>query len=384
MASFEQAKYCPFCKRNVSATKDDKCKLCGGKVERGLWSVRFRYVEEDGQEKQKRLSGFSTKKEANNQYLDFVAKHKMNNKKIHQITFSELFDEFEKYYKTKTKPSTYYDLLSKSKLIRPFFDKFEVRKISAKLILDWQNSIAKYSYNYKCHLRTILSGILRYAEKYYNIPNQLNKVDTFRRLEPKKEMQIWTPEEFHEVMKQVEKFEYKIFYIALYYTGARKGEMLATTWNDWDLINNTLNINKSVSTKIQGGSWMLTSPKNSTSVRKIKIPQLLSDYIVELKKYEKDNQAIGKFVFGGDQPLPETCVSRYLNNAAKETGIHPIRVHDLRHSHASLLISQGASIVGVAKRLGHSNTQQTLNTYAHLMPKDEDQIIKKLEKIGKI
>lgn len=384
MASFEQAKYCPNCKRNVSATKDDRCKICGGKIERGTWSVRFRYIEEDGQEKQKRLSGFSTKKEANQQYLDFVAKHKMNNKKIHQITFSELFDEFEKYYKTKTKPSTYYDLLSKSKLIRPFFDKFEVRKISAKLILDWQNSIAKYSYNYKCHLRTILSGILGYAEKYYDIPNQLHKVDSFRRIEPKKEMQIWTPEEFNSAMAKVDKLEYKIFYTALYYTGARKGEMLATKWEDWNLKNNTLNINKSISTKISGGSWILTSPKNASSVRQIKIPKFLADDIKQLKIYEEQNQTIGEFVFGGSQPLPETCLCRYLNNAAKSAGLTPIRIHDLRHSHASLLISQGSSIVGVAKRLGHANTQQTLNTYAHLMPKDEEQIINNLEKLHKI
>lgn len=384
MASFEQAKYCPICKRNVSATKDDKCKICGNKIERGTWSVRFRYIESDGTEKQKRLSGFNTKKEAQENFLQFMSEHKMNNKKIHQITFAELFDEFEKYYKTKTKPSTYYDLISKSKLIRPFFDKFEVRKITAKLILDWQNSINKYSYNYKCHLRTILSSVLRYAEKYYDIPNQLRKVDSFRRVEPKREMQIWTPEEFNSVMNNVEKFEYKVFYIALYYTGARKGEMLATQWNDWDLKSNTLNINKSISTKVSGGSWILTSPKNNNSIRKIKIPQFLANYIKQLKDYEEQNKTIGKFVFGGNQPLPETCLCRYLNNAAKTAGIKTIRIHDLRHSHASLLISQGSSIVGVAKRLGHANTQQTLNTYAHLMPQDEEQIINNLEKLNKI
>ena len=58
-----------------------------------------------------------------------------------------------------------------------------------------------------------------------------------------------------------------------------------------------------------------------------------------------------------------------------------MKIHDLRHSHASLLISQGESIVMVAKRLGHSNIEQTLNTYSHLMPNEELKLISKLNSL---
>lgn len=60
----------------------------------------------------------------------------------------------------------------------------------------------------------------------------------------------------------------------------------------------------------------------------------------------------------------------------------PIRIHDLRHSHASLLISQGVSIVAVSKRLGHADVKETLNTYAHLLPKDTELIDNILDNIN--
>ena len=380
MASFEKVYYCKNCKKNVSLDETGHCKHCGGNSFNISWSARFRFVNSNGIEIQKRLSGFETKKEGQNAVFEFNVNNPTTNKKIKKnLTFTELYNEYAAYLKTRTKPSTHYDFVSKSKKLLDYFGKSDVAKITPKQILDWQNTLTNYSYNYKCHLRTCLSGLLRYAEKYYDIPNQLRKVDGFRNLEPKHEMLIWTPEEFEAVMKNVLDFTYQVFYTALYLTGARKGEMLATYWSDWDLKNKTLNINKSISKKVTGASWMVTSPKNASSVRKIKINDNLSNMIQKLHEVQKQNNTLGQFVFGGTAPLPETCICRYLTNAAQKANIKVIRVHDLRHSHASLLISQGASIVAVAKRLGHSSIEQTLNTYAHLMPNEEEDLINKLQ-----
>ena len=107
MASFEQAKYCPNCKRNVSATKDDRCKICGGKIERRLWSVRFRIMEYDG-EKQKRLSGFKTKKEAQQAFVDYTANHKIVKPTKH-IIFDDVLSLYLKDCKTNNASSTVYD-----------------------------------------------------------------------------------------------------------------------------------------------------------------------------------------------------------------------------------------------------------------------------------
>lgn len=379
MPAFEQAKYCPNCKKNVSADKNDRCKVCGEKIERGAWSTRFRIIE-NGIEKQKRLSGFKTKREANDAYVEFITTYKQTPAKKN-ISFLELYNEYENFLRSRTKSSTHYDFKSKTEgHILPYFKDYIVEKITPKDILNWQQSLDKYSYNYKCHLRNCLSSMLRYADKYHNIPNQLPKVDGFRNLEAKKEMSIWTPDQFQSVMEHIDDIIYKTFFYALYYTGCRKGEMLATTWNDWDLKNNTLNINKSVSKKVTGASWMLTTPKNASSIRKIRVPEFLCSIIKSLHEWAKENKISGDFVFIGEKPLPETSICRILKNAAKAAEIPEIRIHDFRHSHASLLISEGASIVAVAKRLGHSNIEQTLNTYAHMMPNEEDTIIKILSK----
>lgn len=88
------------------------------------------------------------------------------------------------------------------------------------------------------------------------------------------------------------------------------------------------------------------------------------------------------FAFGGDRPLPPTSTDRAFAKACVASGVKQIRIHDLRHSCASLLISIGVSIVAVSKRLGHATVEQTLETYTHLLPDDQAQMIAALEKLG--
>ena len=88
------------------------------------------------------------------------------------------------------------------------------------------------------------------------------------------------------------------------------------------------------------------------------------------------------FVFGGERPLAQRTTDRYFSDTCEKAGVKKIRIHDLRHSCASLLISRGVSIVAVSRQLGHSNIEQTLNTYSHLMPDDKSKIIAELETVA--
>ena len=81
------------------------------------------------------------------------------------------------------------------------------------------------------------------------------------------------------------------------------------------------------------------------------------------------------FVFGGHRSLPITNVQREFARAIEASGVKPIRIHDLRHSHASLLIAHGVPVLAVSKRLGHSSVNITLSTYAHLLQKTEDEML---------
>ena len=230
------------------------------------------------------------------------------------------------------------------------------------------------------NLRSYLSSILSFASKYYDIPNQIKNVDGFRRTDPVKEMQIWTPEEFNHFIDNIDSICYKAFFCALYLTGARKGELLATTWEDWDLTNKILNINKTLTKKVYNEKYIITSPKTHSSIRKISLPDKLVNMMTKLKDYFIKNDLSG-FVFFGKSPLADSSIGKVLNNTCKKINLKPIRIHDFRHSHASYLLGNGISVVAVSKRLGHSNVKQTLETYAHLVPQEMDNIIKKLNEI---
>ena len=358
------------------------------KHENGTWSVRF-YCVENFQTTKKRLRGFKTKREAERAYLEYKAeaeeeKQLKISKSATRLIFKDLFEEYSEFHKQRIKASSYFDFDRKTKIhILPFFEDYIVSEISPRLILKWQNSIDKYSFKYKTNLRGYLAGILKYAQKYYNIPNQLQNVDNFKNKQDTiKEMQVWSEEEFKQFISTIDRLDYKTYFSALFLTGCRKGELLATSWNDWDLDKNILNINKNITRKVYGYSWTVTTPKNIYSIRKISIPQQLSDLMREYKQYQITKQNDTTFVFGGKAPFADTNIVRFLREKCEESKVKPIRIHDFRHSHASFLISRGLSIVAVAKRLGHKDIEQTLNTYSHLLKSDEDSIINKLDTIA--
>ena len=379
MASFQQLFYCKSCKKNVSVNDKGQCANCGSASLNKSWSVRFRYVQEDGKEVQKRLSGYSTRREANDAYVKFTAtakKYNKTDKEVRELLFSELYAEYMEFSKKRIKESSFISLMEKcNKHILPYFKDLKVKDIQPKLILNWQQgNIDNYSFAYKTSLRKYLSSILNYAEKYYKIPNQIKYVDNFRRKEKPKEMQIWSPLEFEQFINAVDNIHYKTFYLALFYTGARKGEMMATTWNDWDLESDILNIDKTLTKKTFSNKPTVTSPKNDSSVRKISIPLKLKQIMENYKnicKVKDKNEMVFK--------MSETSITRYKKNACMKAGIREIRLHDFRHTHASLLISNGISIVAVAKRLGHKDITQTLNTYSHLMEHEDTKVLSVLD-----
>lgn len=359
------------------------------KESNGTWSVRFRDVQ-NFEVVRKRIRGFKTKKEAELAYLEHKAQDDEEKalKIAHnssKLMFTDLFNEYCEFKKTRIKESSYIDMTSKVRYhILPFFSKYPVVSISPKLILKWQATMEKYSYKHKTTIRGYLSSILKYAERYYKIPNQVAYVDNFRNLEPPKEMQIWEEDEFEKFINSIDRLDFKAFFSALYLTGARKGELLATTWADWDLENKRLNINKSVTRKVIGKRYAITTPKNSTSIRKISI----SDNLASIIKAYKDSLHIKnekEFTFKdtkNNEPVASSTIDNFYKAQCKKAGVTKIRLHDFRHSHTSYLIAHGVSIVAVAKRLGHKNIEQTLNTYSHLFKEEDAELISKLNLIG--
>ena len=356
-----------------------------------LWSVRFREIGEDGKEHNRRLSGFKTKRLAQFGYEDHIAEQKEKQKALpappaspDDMLFEDLVQKFYIYLSSRNKESALYSTQSKiNNRIVPYFKGRKLSEIKPATVLEWQRTLEGYSSQYIRTLFSLLGYIYTYGYKYHDVTNTMAKVDRPRDLDPKKEMQFWTLEEFEAFIAEVPSLMYRAYFLTLYLTGCRRGEGAALSWEDVDLTRQTIPINKNVTSKTSEGAYKITTPKNKGSNRTVSIPSYLRDILAEYKNsLPKNVTAPRMFVFGGDRPPPTTSTDRTFAKACAAAGVKKIRIHDLRHSCASLLISKGVSIVAVSKRLGHTSIEQTLKTYTHLLPDDEQEMIDILENLG--
>lgn len=382
----------------------------------------------------KRKQGFSTKKEARIAEMEFEAQllqEKIPNKEVNiclkeyklptiigatldpveadvkkksSILIKDLFDEYVKYVSTRLKAGS---VRSASDVLRlfvlPWFGEREADSLSTSDICAWQISIVEkgFSYKYKSKIYCGFTALLNFGIKFYDLKeNVVCRVGNFKNTERKKEMMFWTEEEFKQFISVVDNDLYRIYFSFLYLTGCRKGESLALTWNDIDFKNEEVKISKSLNRKqkLKGikeidnvpeitsdmgwhisnsRSYEITTPKNKSSYRNILLPKNLVQMLLNYKQQCEKEYGFNDnwFIFGGAEPLSDQTIRRRLNNYADRAGVKKIRVHDLRHSHASLLINKGQNILIVSQRLGHSDITQTLNTYSHLMPNVQKQII---------
>lgn len=217
--------------------------------------------------------------------------------------------------------------------------------------------------------------MFNYAVKYYDLrDNPCTKARSMGKSNAE-EMQFWTKAEFEQFITAVQDkpASYTAF-MTMYYTGMRVGELCALTPEDVNLENNTITINKTFQ-RINGRD-VVWPPKTQKSNRVITIPQTLADC---LKNYMDKCYEIQP----NDRLFPYT--KSFLNHemlrGCKKSGVKKIRVHDLRHSHASLLIEMGCQPLLIADRLGHEKIQTTLNTYSHLYPNKQAEVAQQLENL---
>ncbi len=345
------------------------------------WMIRWREIDESGVEHQRKKRGFDTKKAAESWIYNYkketerpVAKEpdKVPPANPEDMMFDELAEEWLAYQKNRVKESSYYSIANRVRVaLIPAFDKMRLRDIRPLDILRWQESlIGKYSYAYRNNLFERLGAIYRYGVKYHDIVNVVAKVDKPRNTEPPKKMSFWTPEQFSAFIDAIEDDDYRLFFRLLYTLGCRRGELQALQWRDFDPAAPSVHICHTITLKTLSGAWAMTTPKTLGSDRIIKISPRMAEELSERRM--RVSGIDDDFVFGGKHPYAEQTINRRFEDATKKAGLPKIRVHDLRHSCASYLISQGVDIVTVSARLGHSSVKQTLDTYSHMMPKAED------------
>ena len=196
-------------------------------------------------------------------------------------------------------------------------------------------------------------------------------------------MNFFTLEEYNEFDSVIDNFSFHLFFEILFYLGLRQGECQALTWKDIDLENGKIKITKTLTTKIKGQKWTISSPKTKNSIRTLPLTKKLIEDLkkqkIEAMKFKDYSE--NWFVFGNSFPFPETTIQVKKNKYCKLANVKQIRVHDFRHSCASLLINKGATISLVSKYLGHSNISITLNTYTHMYKSELEDMTDILNKL---
>ncbi len=168
---------------------------------------------------------------------------------------------------------------------------------------------------------------------------------------------------------------YTLFYLALF-TGMRRSELLALRWCDVDLILCQLSITRALH-QLQDGSRVFTQPKTAKGRRLISLSPSTALVLGEHReRQEQIRQNIGStltedvlvFCHEDGSPLLPNSVSHAWTKLANRAGLKGIRLHDARHTHASLMLKQGVHPKIVQERLGHASIQITLDTYSHVAP----------------
>ena len=338
----------------------------------GKWLIQYRYTDWQGKRRKSTKRGFATKREAEEWLRNFLIKQKAD--------FDMKFEDFWKMYyadiETRLREHT---MRTKKYIVElkilPYFGNKRVNDITAADIRQWQNELIKMGYS-PTYLKTInnqLSAIFNYAVRYYDLKsNPCAKAGSMGKSKAE-EMDFWIGEEFRKFIDSVmnKRLSYMAF-MTLYWTGMCLGELLALNPKDVDLEKRTISITKSY--QRLGKKDVITPPKTPKSKRVITIPEFLAadikDYMDSLYDLQEDDRLF---------PITKYYLEHEMQRGIKESGVKRIRVHDLRHSHASMLIELGFSPLEIANRLGHEKVETTLNTYAHLYPNKQTKLAERLD-----
>ena len=344
--------------------------------ENGTWYVQFRYTDWRGERQQKLKRGFPTKKAA----LAWEREFLMQKQADLNMTFESFVELYTKDVKPKLKLNTW---LTKESIIQkkilPYFRKRKLAEINARDIISWQNEMRKVtdkngnplSATYLKTIHNQMSAIFNHAVRYYGLQvNPAQKAGSMGEKEAK-EMLFWTKDEFLKFIDAM--MDSPIHYYAfemLYWCGLRIGELFALTPDDFNFESSTVTISKSY--QRIGREDVVTDPKTRKSNRVIQMPQFLceeiQDYIKQLYGAEHDSRIF---------PLSKHSMKRAMEKGCAASGVKVIRLHDLRHSHVSLLIDMGFSALAIAERVGHESIDITYR-YAHLFPTRQNEMANKL------
>ena len=317
------------------------------------WRSQFYYEDWQGIRHKKNKRGFKTKAEAEEWERNF----RQQQRKDLDINFENFVEIYFADMENRLRESTIknkryvFDLK-----VTPYFKKKKMCEIKTADIRAWQNELIKQGYapTYLKSINNQLAALFNYAVRYYDLKdNPCRKAGSIGKSKAD-DMEFWTKQEFKQFLSSMDKKpEARMAFMLLYWTEMRIGELLALTYEDIDLEKRIISISKSY--QRLDGKDVITPPKTPKSNRKITIPPFLAE---ELKEYCSrlygimPNERMFRFT--------KSYMEHEIVRGIKETVVKKIRIHDLRHSHASLLVELGFQPLAIAERLGHEKIEFVL------------------------
>lgn len=328
--------------------------------------------EVTGKRISKTKRGFTTQKEAKTWHDEY----KLQNRDVSRqgnISFKYFLNEyFIIDYKRKVQKRTFDMTNSKIKRLK-FFHNQKIDRITPAQVKKFHNKLFSegLSNNYIRSVHQILQQVFDLAIKLgYLSQNVAKIVGNVKKEKPK--VDFWTREEFQKFINTFDKsdlqeFQKFIIFWFFFMSGVRTSELQALTWDDLDFDNQTIYIHKSMYYKSRN-DFTINDTKTASSTRLLYLDE---DTIFYLKEWKERQETIGKikYIFSlTGLPLVKSTLGRIITTHAEFAKIKKIRVHDLRHSHASLMLELGLNSLEMQNRLGHADVKTTLGTYSHLKP----------------
>ena len=335
------------------------------------WRSQFYYEDWQGVRHKKNKRGFKTKAEAEEWERNF----RQQQRKDLDINFENFVEIYFADVENRLRESTIknkryvFDLK-----VTPYFKKKKMCEIKTSDIWAWQNELIKQGYapTYLKSINNQLAALFNYAVRYYDLKdNPCRKAGSIGKSKAD-DMEFWTKQEFKQFLRLWIRNQRREWHLCFLLDRNAYPRNLALTYEDIDLEKRIISISKSY--QRLDGKDVITPPKTPKSNRKITIPPFLAE---ELKEYCSHLYGImsNERMFRFTKSYMEHLIVRGI----KETGVKRIRIHDLRHSHASLLVELGFQPLAIAERLGHEKIETTLNTYSHLYPNKQAELADRLE-----
>ena len=332
---------------------------------RGTYYVSFSQKDiSTGKFKHVTKRGFLTSKEAKQWERENYGKVRIRN-------VSKSFSDISREWEQACQASLEVQQKHKAHFEKRFaeFQNRAIESITKADLITWRNELAEMPYSTRTKNTTIsyVKGVFRFATDMYGVPNTASMLRSLKKTdeEEMKEMEVWTPEEFQRFLAMVDDPVLKLYYEFLFWTGCRRGEALAMQKND--VSDKHATIRYSQRARKRG-----LKPTKTKQVRRIELDNQLWNDLQPL--FLQD----GRYLFGGEKALTPNYVYNHFKTAIELSGVKAIRIHDLRHSHATWLINNGVNIVAVSKRLGHATIEQTLKTYTHLLSHTDQEMMFKI------